>query len=304
LHSKQKEAAEFLETKGLPNELQNLLSSYSNATAGYTTSISDAINTMKQAQKDKSTKDAYIASGKLKKAIGILTGEAGLSKEKVENMGSSELDQLYNTLSSGQNLDAKFSQDKKTAFEGAWAKNLGPEGKLTLENFFQRAQQIAQIEADSSKYGKLNIAPSAFNPEILKQAGSAVLQSVVGQFNAEATSKYAEWFDKQTFPEGQLPSPGQLQSAFMRTQTYVDLKEKYGKLADEVEAKSKKVASELKTTDQPASAQIGGIGVAPQSTQSISKEKSTSKEAVVPKPKPKEDRVKSLVDQIAKQLGG
>ncbi len=304
LYSKQKETAEFLETKGLTNEVQNLLSSYNNATAGYTTSISDAINTMKQAQKDKSSKDALTKSGKLKAAVGVLSGEGGLSKEVVENMGSSELDQLYKTLNSGQNIDAKFSQDKKTAFENAWAKNLDAEGKLALENFFQRAQQIAQLEADSSAYGKLNIAPSAFNPEILKQAGSAVLQSVVGQFNADAASAYAEWFDKQTFPEGQLPSPGQLQAAFMRTPEYKQIKEQYGKMADEVETKSRKVASESKGDKEPASAQVGAISVAPQSTAGIKQDKKDNKEAVVPKEKPKEDKIKSLVDQLAKKLGG
>lgn len=303
LNAKQKADYELLEPKGLSNELQNLLASYSNATAGYTTSISDAINTMKQASQDKSSKDASIKSGKLKKALGFLSGEAGISKEKIESMGSAELDQLYNTLNSGQNIDAKFSQDKKTAFEGAWAKNLSNEDKLVLENVFQRAQQIARLEADSSVYGNLKIAPTQFNPEILKQAGSAVLQSVVGQFNAEATMAYANWFDEQKFPEGQLPSPGELQSAFMRTGEYKKIKEKYGQMADQVETKSKKIAAEIQSKEpSKPSAQIGGIAVAPQSTSEISKEKKESKNTATP-PKPKsEDRVNSLVNQILKKF--
>lgn len=304
LWEKQQQAYQHLETKGLTNEVQNLISSYSNATAGYTTSINDAVNTMKQAQKDKSSKDALTTSGKLKKAIGILSGEAGLSKEKIESMGSSELDQLYNTLSSGQNLDAKFSQDKKTAFEGAWAKRLDPVDKKILEDAFQRAQQISDLQTKASEYGTLKIAPTAYNPEILKQAGSAALQSVIGQFNADATSEYAKWFDAQNFPEGQLPSPGQLQSAFMRTRQYSDLKEKYGKMADQVETQSRKAISEIKQDEKPAAAQVGGIGVAPVNTSEIKQEKKSSKESAVPKAQSKEDKVKSLVDQLAKKLGG
>ena len=152
-------------------------------------------------------------------------------------------------------------------------------------------------------YGNLKIAPTQFNPEIMKQAGSAVLQSVVGQFNAEATMAYANWFDKQNFPEGQLPSPGQLQSAFMRTDAYKNIKEKYGQMADQVEEKSKKVASEIQSKEPSAvPAQIGGIAVAPQSTSEISKEKKESKNAATPAKPKTEDRINSLVNQILKQF--
>lgn len=304
LWTKQQDALQHLEKLGLSDKEQNLLSSYSNATAGYTQNLSDAVNTMKQAQKDQSSKDALTKSGKLKRALGIISGEAGISKEKVESMGSSELDQLYNTLSSGQNLEAKFSQDKKTAFEGAWARKLDPQNKKILEDAFNRAQNIAQLQTAASQYGDLNIAPTPFVPEIMKQAGSAALQSVIGQFKSEAAIKYAEWFDKQTFPEGQLPSPGQLQSAFMRTEDYANLKEKYGKKADEVEEKSRQAIKNIKQEEEPAKAQIGGIGVAPKESSEIKRESVTAKEKATPKQPSREDKVKSLVESLAKKLGG
>lgn len=303
LWADQERDLQILEKKGLSDKEHNVLSSYTSASAGYTQDLSNAINTMKQAQKDQSTKDALTRSGKLQLAKDFISANLNISKEKVDTIGSSDLDQLYKNNSSGSALDAKFSQDKKAAYESTWYKNLGPEEKLTFEKVWQRSQVIAQTQAQASVYGDLNIAPTPFTPEIMKQAGAGVTQSVLGQFKAESTEKFAEWFEKQKFPEGTIPSRGQLQSAFTRTQEYMDLKEKYGKKMDEAEARSLKAVKDIDQSQGSSNANIGVVSVSPQSTEKMNTTSTKNREKDNSTPQlTQQERINQLTSGILKSL--
>jgi hypothetical protein len=194
------------------------------------------------------------------------------------------------------------------AFESAWYKNLKPEAKLIYENAFQRAANIAQLMGEASKYGDLAIAPSPYSPEILKQAGSSELQSVLGQFKADATLKFQEWRDKQKFPEGNLPTPGQLQSAFTRTDEYKSLKDKYGQMMDDVETRSIATikANEEKVKGKPPSTNpIGTLTPGSSSGKEMEKKsipREVSPSAAAAKPKSSEDRVRDLTQSILNSL--
>jgi hypothetical protein len=303
LWADQERDLQILEKKGLSDKEHNVLSSYTSASAGYTQDLSNAINTMKQAQKDQSTKDALTRSGKLQLAKDFISANLNISKEKVDSIGSSDLDQLYKNNSSGAALDAKFSQDKKAAYESAWYKNLDPKEKLTFEQVWQRSQVIAQTQAQASAYGDLNIAPTPFTPEIMKQAGAGVTQSILGQFKAESTEKFAEWFEKQKFPEGTIPSRGQLQSAFTRTQEYIDLKEKYGKKMDDAEIRSLKAVKEIDQNKGSSNANIGIVSVAPQSTEKMNTTSAANREKDNSKPQlSQQERINQLTSGILKSL--
>lgn len=307
LYSKQREAyAKLGSQAGLSNEELNQLSSMSTGTATYSQSLSDAYNTMKQAQKDKSTKDALQKSGKLSWAAGVLAASGGITKDKVENAGSSELDQLYKNASSGQNLETGYNQTQKQAFESAWYRRLDPSGKKLIEDIFQRSKNIDQLTAQANKLGDLNIAPTPFNPEILKQAGSGELQSVLGEFKADAAAAFAAWRKEQQFPAGQLPAIGELQSAFTRTKAYTDLQAKYDNILDDVEKRAQENIKKNTASGSETKATIGGIGVAPASGSEINANKLKRE---VPPPSEKsekkpssEDRVKNLVNELAKSL--
>ena len=307
LYGKQREAYSKLGSlTGLSNEELNQLSSMSTGTATYSQSLSDAYNTMKQAQKDKSTKDALQKSGKLSWAAGVLAASGGITKDKVQNAGSSELDQLYKNASSGQGLETGYNQTQKQAFESAWYRRLDPAGKKLVEDIFQRSKNIDQLTAQASKLGDLNIAPTPFNPEILKQAGSGELQSTLGEFKAEATSAFAAWRKAQQFAAGEMPAIGELQSAFTRTKIYKDLQAKYDGILDDVEARAQANLKKHSETGGETKATIGGIGVAPTSGAEINANKLKRE---VPPPAEKtekkpssEDRVKALVNELAKSL--
>lgn len=303
LWSEQEKDLQMLETRGLSDKEHNVLSSYTSASAGYTQDLSNAVNTLKQSQKDENTKNALTKSGKLQLAKDFISANLNISKEKVDSMGSSDLDQLYKNNSSGSALDAKFSQDKKAAYESAWYKNLAPEEKLTFEKVWQRSQVIAQTQAQASAYGDLNIAPTPFTPEIMKQAGAGVTQSVLGQFKAESTEKFAEWFEKQNFPEGTIPSRGQLQSAFTRTREYIDLKEKYGAKMDEVEARSLKAIKETDQSKGSSNANIGVVSVSPQSSGGMDTKSTKNREKDNSKPQlSQQERIDQLTSGILKSL--
>ena len=305
LHKQQQRDLQDLSKFNPTSDELTKLSSYSSATVGYTQSISAAFNTLKQAQADKSKKDELTKNGSLQAAVGFIAGKSGLTKGEVESLSSSELDQRMKNMGSSSELDTKFSQTKKEAFESAWFKNLPPEAKVVYSNMFNRAANIAQLTAEAGKYGDLAVAPTPYNPEVLQQAGSAEIQSVLGQFKADAALKFAEWRKNQKFPEGSLPSPGELQSAFTRTDDYKNMKENYGKLIDDVEARAK--AQAIANEKRPASpkAKIGTL--TPGSESGAAMEAKAEKRSAPPlaanKPSPaKEDRVKSLVDNILKDL--
>jgi hypothetical protein len=308
LHKQQREAyAKLGDKAGLSSEELNRLASMSSGTATYSNSLSDAYNTMKQAQKDKNTKDALQKSGKLATAIGFLSSAFNVSKEKVESAGSSDLDQLYKNASSGQGLETGYSQTQKEAFESAWYRRLDGEGKKLIEDIFQRSKNIDQLNVQSTKAGDLLIAPTPYSPEILKQAGSGELQSALGEFNAEASDAFAKWRKAQNFPATAMPSSGELQAAFTRTRQYKDLQNKYDSVLDDIEDRArqniKRNASESKET-KPT---IGGIGVVPESAGTI-KANQLNREVPPPtksddkKKTSSEDRVKALAAQIAKDL--
>jgi len=307
LHSKQREAyAKLGSVAGLSNQELNELASMSTGTATFSQSLSDAYNTMKQAQKDQNTKDALQKSGKLNWATGILSGAFGITKDKVESAGSSDLDQLYKNASSGQGLENGYNQTQKEAFKSAWYRRLDDNGKKLIEDIFQRSKNIDQLTAQSTKMGDLVIAPTPFNPEILQQAGSGELQATIGEFNAEVSDAFAKWRKAQNFPASAMPTSGELQAAFTRTKEYTNLQSKYDGILDDVEKRAQENIEKHKKSNKETKATIGGIGVAPASGAEIKANKIT-REIAPPstenKPKPSsEDRVKALAAEIAKSL--
>lgn len=308
LHKQQQKDLQALAQFGITSDDLTKLSSYSAGTVSYSQSLSNAINTLKQGQESKSKRDDLTKSGQLAIAAKVLEASGRVTKGEATSKSSSDLDQIQRDLGSSQNLDTQFSQTKKEAFESAWYKNLKPEAKLIYENAFQRAANIAQLMGEASKYGDLAIAPSPYSPEILKQAGSSELQSVLGQFKAEATLEFQKWRDTQKFPAGNLPSPGQLQSAFTRTDEYKSLKNKYGQMMDDVETRSIATikANEKKIEGKPSSTNPIGTLTPGSSSGKDMEKKSIPREvppsAAAAKPKSSEDRVRDLTQSILNSL--
>lgn len=238
----------------------NEFASMASGTASISSSLSGAYNTMKQAQKDKGTKEALTKSGSLQAAINILSSRGKISKEKVANASSSELDQIYNNAASAQGLEASYSQNQAEAITSAWYRKLDDNGKRLFENIFQRAKQIDKFTAQAGKLGDLNIAADPYSPDVLKQAGSGELQAAMGEFKADATQAFARWREKQNFPAGTLPAIGALQSAFTRTQEYKDLVEKYHGIADDIEKRAAQNVEKHKDTPS-TKATIGAVPV-------------------------------------------
>jgi hypothetical protein len=307
LHKQQQKDLQTLAKFGITSDDLTKLSSYSAGTVSYSQSLSDAINTLKQGQESKSKRDELTKSGQLGVAAKIVEATGRVSKGEATSKSSSDLDQLQKQLGSGQSLDSKFSQTKKEAFESAWYKNLPPEAKLIYENTFQRAANIAQLTGEASKYGDLNIAPNPYMPEIIKQAGSSELQSVLGQFKAESTLAFQKWRDSQKFPEGSLPTPGQLQSAFTRTDEYRTLKDKYANIMDDVETRSVatiKANEEKNKGKAPSGISMGSLEAGSASGKQM-EGKSVKREVAPPpaaKPKSSEERVRDLTQSILNSL--
>jgi hypothetical protein len=260
---------------------------------------------MKQAQSDSSKKDALKKSGQYDISLGILSAAGGVSKDKVESSGKSDLDQIYRNATSAQGLETAYNQNQKQAFEAAWYKRLDPNGKKLVEDIFQRSKNIDYLTAESTKFGDLLIAPTPFNPEILKQAGSGELQASIGEFNADASKAFAEWRRNQNFPANNMPSAGQLQAAFTRTPEYKELQSKYHNIADDIETRARANIEKNTKSNIETSTVIGRVGVSPEDSKAIKSNQvaRNNPPADDKNKKPSsEDKVRALALEIAKSL--
>lgn len=304
LHGAQRKAySELGSLAGLSDKELNELSSFSTASATHRQSIDSAYNTMKQAQSDSSKKDALKKSGQYDIALGILSAAGGITKDKIESSGKSDLDQIYRNATSGQGLETAYNQNQKQAFESAWYKRLDPQGKKLVEDIFQRSKNIDYLTAESTKFGDLLIAPTPFNPEILKQAGSGELQASIGEFNADVSNAFAKWRKNQNFTADNMPSAGQLQAAFTRTEEYKKLQQDYHAIADDIEARAKANIEKHSNANMETAPTIGRVGVSPEDSKSIkSNQVARNTPPAEGKKPPSEDRVKALAEAIAKSL--
>lgn len=305
LYSEQRKAFQELgDVAKLDGKTLERIASMTSGTASYSSSISDAYNTMKQAQQDKATKDALSKSGKLGAAISLLASAGKVSKEKVESASSSDLDQIYKNAGSSQGIEASFNQTQKEAANSAWYQALDDNGKRLIENIFQRAKNIDQLNAQASKLGDLSIAANPYTPEVLLQAGAGELQAALGEFKAKATQAFAEWRKEQIqrYPAGQLPAKGELQSAFTRSAAYQGLLKEYDGVMDDIESRSKANVEKHKGTS-PSQATIGGIGISPDNATRPQREQVTRNNAPAPEAKKSsEDKVKALTQSILNSL--
>lgn len=306
LHGAQRKAyADLGGLAGLSDKELNELSSFSNASATHRQSIDSAYNTMKQAQSDSSKKDALKKSGQYEIALGILSAAGAVTKDKIESSGKSDLDQIYRNATSAQGLETAYNQNQKQAFESAWYKRLDGNGKKLIEDIFQRSKNIDYLTAESTKFGDLLIAPTPFNPEILKQASSGELQASIGEFNADVSKAFADWRKNQNFTADNMPSAGQLQAAFTRTPEYKELQSKYHTIADDIEARAKANIEKHSGSNIDTAPTIGRVGVSPEDSKAIKSSQVARQNGPADdksKKQSSEDKVRSLAEAIAKSL--
>jgi len=154
------------------------------------------------------------------------------SGTKVSNQ---KLDQLMDTQSNNATLDRSYTQQQANLVAAVQAGILTNEQFLKLERALQLSTQIEKINTDvATKYGNPVFTVPTENANMLDQAHRPVAQALQEKFNIEAVGLFNTWKEDQlkmarSKESNFVPTPGQLENAFTKTDEYKGLQKKYSK---------------------------------------------------------------------------
>lgn len=242
LYANKQKMLEQLHGSGLSNKQLEELASFSARQVGYTQSVTSGFNAMDQYVRskgvgvDESTKKA--AQSGFEK-FGFKVGADGsVTDSNNVKVDKNYLDQLQKNFSKNNNFEQNYSQTKEDAIKSEVYKNMSAEQKQVFDSILENDRRIEAKNAELfSAYGALPflVNPSAMN--IGDQFARAEVQAIFGQMNAEATSLYNEWRRNQVAEfrkRGQVPTAGQLENAFAKTEAFQKLKDDYAEAATKV----------------------------------------------------------------------
>lgn len=242
LYANKQKMLEQLHGSGLSNKQLEELASFSARQVGYTQSITSGFNAMDQYVRskgvgvDESTKKA--AQSGFEK-FGFKVGADGsVTDSNNVKVDKNYLDQLQKNFSKNNNFEQNYSQTKEDAIKSEVYKNMSAEQKQVFDSILENDRRIEAKNAELfSAYGALPflVNPAAMN--IGDQFARAEVQAIFGQMNAQATSLYNEWRRNQVAEfrkRGQVPTAGQLENAFAKTEAFQKLKDDYAEMATNV----------------------------------------------------------------------
>jgi YD repeat-containing protein len=254
----------------LSAEQRKAIGAFTNRTLGYSQTVSDGLNALRQKVDNKNVS----LSEAQQKAMNAVIGEGNLRvgadgsvvNKSGEAVTKNELDQLQKSLTNGTQFDRNFTQSKddfirSEVFKGlseAEMKNIGR--VLDLQQMAERTQ----LEL-SAKHGTL---PFLINPKSYQIGDEFVrgeASALIGEFNQQATQAFADWRKLQLAKfkdKSQVPSAGELEGAFARTDAFRELRQQFADRNREILRRP--AQSRPATGETPADFGIGlGLGEAP-----------------------------------------
>ena len=254
----------------LSAEQRKAIGAFTNRTLGYSQTVSDGLNALRQKVDNKNVS----LSEAQQKNLNAVLGESGLRvgadgsiiNKSGENVTKNELEQIQKNLTNGTQFDRNFTQSKDDFIRSEVFKGLS-EAEMKNIGRILDLQQIAertQLEL-SSKHGTL---PFLINPKSYQLGDEFVrgeASALIGEFNQQATQAFADWRKQQLAKfkdKSQIPSAGELESAFARTQAFRDLRQQFADKNREILRRP--AQSRPATGETPADFGIGlGLGEAP-----------------------------------------
>jgi hypothetical protein len=211
------------------------IGTFTNRSLGFSQTVSDGLNALRQKVDNKnvslSEEQQKSLSAVLDK-IGFRVGADGSVINKTgEAVTKNELDQAQKSLTNGTQFDRNFTQSKEDFIRSEVFKGLGAGDMKNIGRILDVQQMVekAQLEL-SSKHGNL---PFLVNPKSY-QLGDEFVRgealALIGEFNQDATQAFANWRKAQLarYPDkSQVPTAGELESAFARTDAFRDLRQQF-----------------------------------------------------------------------------
>lgn len=305
LYGEMRQRLQNLAGADLSAEQRKAIGAFTNRTLGYSQTVSEGLNALRQKvdNKNVSLSEAQQKSmGAALDQLGMMVRADGtVTKKSGEAVTKSDLDQAQNTLTSGTQFDRNFTQSKDDFIRSEVFKGLSEAEMKNIGRILdlQQAAERTQLEL-SAKHGTL---PFLINPKTYQLGDEFVrgeASALIGEFNQQATQAFADWRKQQLArfkDKSQVPSAGELESAFARTQAFRDLRQEF---ADKNREILRRPAQSRPTTGETL-ADFGlslGLGAAPKEQPKSIRGRS------ITNPEVKTERKTPSARDLAAQFGG
>jgi hypothetical protein len=218
----------------LSEKQRQAIGSFSSRNLGYSQTLTDGFNALRQKVDNKNVslseaqqKNLNAAAGKAGYSVGA---DGSIINKSGENVTKNELDQAQKNLTNGIEFDRNFTQSKEDFIRSEVFKGLGEVEMRNLGRILDLQQMAERTQLElSSKHGNL---PFLINPKSY-QLGDEFVRgealALIGEFNQDATQAFANWRKAQLakYPKSQVPTAGELESAFARTDAFRELRQQF-----------------------------------------------------------------------------
>lgn len=261
LSTEKRNMLEKLNGFGLNNKDLEELYSYTTRQVGNTQSISKGFNSLNQFAQTKGVGVSESQAKEAKTAAGVLglrvTADGKLVNDKNENVSKSDLDNLQKSYLAKNDFEQNFTQARAEALKSAVYKNLSQDQKLLFDAILENDKKIERKQAELiAKHGTLPFLVSPAAMEVPDQFARAEVQAILGQYNAEISDKFARWRKEQVAEfekRGQVPSAGELEAQFVKTDLFKNTRKAYHDEAMKVRTRP------IETAPEKASTPVGGV---------------------------------------------
>jgi YD repeat-containing protein len=253
----------------LSEEQRKAIGAFTNRSLGYSQTVSEGLNALRQKVDNKNVSLSEAQQKSLSAVLdrlGFRVGADGsVTNKSGEAVNKSDLEQAQNTLTSGTQFDRNFTQSKDDFIRSEVFKGLGEAEMRNLGRVLDIQQMVEKTQLElSAKHGTL---PFLINPKSYQIGDEFVrgeASALIGEFNQQATQAFADWRKAQLAKfkdKSQVPSAGELESAFARTEAFRDLRQQFADKNREILRRP--AQSRPATGETPADFRSLGLGEAP-----------------------------------------
>lgn len=211
------------------------IGTFTTRSLGFSQTVSDGLNALRQKVDNK---NVSLSEAQQKALSGVIDGvglrigaDGSIVNKSGEAVTKNELDQIQKSLTNGTQFDRNFTQSKEDFIRSEVFKGLGAGDMKNIGRILDLQQMAERTQLElSSKHGNL---PFLINPKSYQLGDEFVrgeASALIGEFNQDATEAFANWRKQQLAKfkdKSQVPSAGELESAFARTQEFRDLRQQF-----------------------------------------------------------------------------
>ena len=211
------------------------IGTFTTRSLGFSQTVSDGLNALRQKVDNK---NVSLSEAQQKALSGVIDGvglrigaDGSIVNKSGEAVTKNELDQIQKNLTNGTQFDRNFTQSKEDFIRSEVFKGLGAGDMKNIGRILDLQQMAERTQLElSSKHGNL---PFLINPKSYQLGDEFVrgeASALIGEFNQDATEAFANWRKQQLArfkDKSQVPSAGELESAFARTQEFRDLRQQF-----------------------------------------------------------------------------